>query len=257
MKKTFLFALVAMMALCTITMPACCVNFDDDDDFDDNRFYSESYSGVTDERDVAPFSRLKVSHALTVNVVYGEEQSVVVKADDSIVDKIMTEVHDGVLRVYVEDSWFKKLFKNKYHKVIVDVVVPELTAVDASGASDVKASGFKNENFTVKASGASNVVLDNIVVSGVTSFDASGASHLKANGECEKIIIRASGASDVSSRYFEASIADVSASGASDVDVTAHEEIRVDCSGASDVDYYGHPKIVDVNTSGASDVNRH
>jgi hypothetical protein len=257
MKKTFLFALVAMMALCTMTMPACCVNFDGDDDFDDSRFFSESYSGVSEHRDVAPFSRVKVSHALTVNIVQGEDQSVIVKADDSVIDKIMTEVHDGVLRVYVDDNWFKKTFKNKYHKVIVDVVVPELTALDASGASDVKASGFKNENFTVKASGASNVIIDNIVVSGVTSFDASGASHVKANGESEKVIIRSSGASDVSSRYFEASIADVSASGASDVDVTANDEIRVDCSGASDVDYYGHPKIVDVKTSGASDVSRH
>lgn len=255
MKKTILFALVAIMAI-SITTPACCVNFDGNDD-DDNRFYFESYSGSTEQRDVASFNRLKVSHALVVNVVQGDEQSVVVKADASVIDKIRTEVSDGVLKVYVDDNWVNKTFKNKYHKVIIDIVVPELTALDASGASDVKASGFKNETFTVKASGASNVILDDIIVSGVTSFEASGASHVKAYGESEKVIIKATGASNVASRNFETSVADVQASGASDVDVTANDEIRINCSGASDVNYYGHPKIVDVNTSGTSDVSGH
>ena len=255
MKKIFTFAFVAMMALFTTTVSACCIHCDFDDD--DDRFISDSYTGVSEQRDVAPFNRVKVSNALNVNIVQGEEQSVVVKADDSVIDKVRTDVNDGVLRIYIDDEWYNRMFRNKNRKVIVDIVVPELTALEASGASSVKVSELRNENFTVKASGASDIILSDIIVKETTSFEVSGASHVKADGKGEKVIIRASGASDVASRSFATNIADIHASGASDVDVTAYDEIRVECNGASDVDYYGHPKVVDVNTSGASDVNSH
>ena len=255
MKKLFAFAFFAMMALCTTTVSACCFNCDFDDD--DDRFCCDSYIGVTDHRDVATFNRVKLSNALIVNIVQGDEQSVIVKADDSVIDKVKTEVNDGVLRVYIDDEWYNKLFRNKNRKVLVDIVVPKLTALDASGACSVKVSELRNENFTVKASGASDVIFDDIIVKGTTSFEVSGASNVKVGGKGEKVIVKASGASDVALRNFATNIADVHASGASDVDVTAYDEIRVDCSGASDVDYYGRPKVVDVNTSGASDVNSH
>ena len=109
----------------------------------------------------------------------------------------------------------------------------------------------------MKASGASDIVINDFIVKEISSFEATGASHVKVNGKGEKIIIHASGASNVTSKNFAASVADVFASGASDVDVTAYDEIIVDCSGASDVDYYGNPKAVDISSSGASDVTRH
>ncbi len=49
----------------------------------------------------------------------------------------------------------------------------------------------------------------------------------------------------------------VKASGASDVSVHATDEIVIDSTGASDVDYYGNPKVVDINAAGSSDVNGH
>ena len=257
MKTTFILALAASFVLST-TASACCVHCDwDDDDDDDCKICGKSYNNTTETRDLAPFSRVRLSHAVNVNIVQGDEQTVVVMADDSIIDKVNTEVSDGVLRVYIDEDWFRRVFNKKTYKVTVDIVVPELTAIDASGATNVSVIGFRNENFTVKATGASDIRMSDIIVNGITSCEASGASKVKIAGKGEKVIIRASGASNVVSKDFATNVADVHASGASDVKVTAYDEITVDCSGASDVDYYGHPKAVDVNTSGASDVKSH
>lgn len=253
MKTTFILALAASFVLST-TASACCIHCDVDDDCN---ICGKSYTNTTETRVLDPFNRVRLSNALNVNIVQGDEQSVVVKADDSVIDKVKTEVKDGLLRVYIDEEWFRRVFNNKTNKVTVDIVVPELTALDAGGACNVNVSGFRNENFTVKASGASDINLSEFIVEGITSCEVSGASHLKLSGKGEKVIIHASGASNVVSKNFATNVADVHASGASDVDVTAYDEIRVDCSGASDVDYYEHPKAVDVSTSGASDVKSH
>ena len=255
MKTSVILAFAATLFFGTTTVSACCVNCNMTED--DCYISDKAYVNSTDVREVEPFSRVKLSNAISVNIVQGDEQSVVINADESIINKVKTEVNGSLLSVYIDEDWLKRNFRSKSHKVVVDITVPELTALDVSGACNVDVKGFRNENFTMKASGASNVVIDDFIVKEISSFEASGASNVKIFGKGEKVIIRASGASDVISKNFAANIADVHASGASDVNVTAYDEIRVDCSGASDVDYYGGPKAVDISSSGASDVTRH
>ncbi len=255
MKTSIILAFAATIFFGTTTVSACCVNCNMTED--DSYICDKANVNATDVREVEPFSRVKLSNAITVNIVQGDEQSVVINADESIINKVKTEVNGNLLSVYIDEDWFKRNFRSKSHKVVVDITVPELTALDVSGACNVDVKGFRNENFTMKASGASNVVIDDFIVKEISSFEASGASNVKIFGKGEKVIIRASGASDVISKNFAANIAVVHASGASDVNVTAYDEIRVDCSGASDVDYYGGPKAVDISSSGASDVTRH
>ena len=63
-----------------------------------------------------------------------------------------------------------------------------------------------------------------------------------------------SGASKVDTTDLHAARAKVSSSGASRAYVYATEEVSADLSGASSVTYYGEPKTVNKQVSGASSV---
>lgn len=211
---------------------------------------------VTETRDVSQFDRVKVSNSISVNIVCDAVQSVEVKADETIIADVRTEVHNGELNIYLNGK-HRFFGSSKKSKIEVFIAVPTLTAVDLNGASEMIVGEFSSNDFTASVSGASNLDIRKLTAKGIVDIDASGASDVDINGMAQEVLIRASGASDVSTRGLSASIAKVHASGASDVDVTAQDEIIVECSGASDVDYYGRPKAVDINTSGASDVNGH
>ena len=56
-------------------------------------------SGVeaSEERDVEAFSQIKVEHAIAVLVEVGPTQSVVVHADDNLLEDVKTRVDDATL----------------------------------------------------------------------------------------------------------------------------------------------------------------
>ena len=89
----------------------------------------------------------------------------------------------------------------------------------------------------------------------LVEIDASGASNVLARGEADDLVIKASGASDVEAGDLTAATVRVDASGASDVTIFATTSVTGDASGASNIDILGNPGSVDVDTSGASDVD--
>lgn len=86
-------------------------------------------------------------------------------------------------------------------------------------------------------------------------ISVSGASDLDGSGELVGYQLDVEGASDVNLRELTAEIVELDVSGASDVRVYASTSVDGEVSGASDVRIYGDPDTVQVDSSGASDVN--
>ena len=246
MKTSIFFAAAVSIIMGTATVTAC-------NDLTDP-IECKSYNVVIENRDVNAFDRVKLSCALTVNIVCADVQTLEIKADESLIDDVKTEVIDGELNVYLDG---KRSLWSKKRKIEVNITVPTLNSVDVSGACEVDVAGFTAEDFYVRATGASDIDIYNITAKGEFKMDISGASNVRADGSTDKITIHASGASDVSAKKVNANIADVHASGASDIDVTAFKEIYASGNGASDIDFYGNPKTVDISSSGASDIKGH
>ncbi len=246
MKTSIFFAAAISIMMGTATVMAC-------NDLTDP-IECNSSSIVIENREVSSFDRVKLSSALTVNIVCADVQTLEIKADESLIGDVKTEVNNGVLSVYLEG---KHVLWSKKRKIEVNITVPSLNSMDVSGACNVDVKGFAAEDFHLIASGASDIDLNGITAKGEMKLEVSGASNVRVSGVADKIVIRASGASDVSAMKVNANIADVRASGASDIDVTAFHEIYASGNGASDIDYYGNPKTVDLNSSGASDITGH
>jgi Putative auto-transporter adhesin, head GIN domain len=182
-----------------------------------------------EKRTVPAFASVNLSGAYDVEIVAQQEQSLEIEGDDNLLPLIKTEVKGGVLEIYTEKSFSTK------NKLRVRISVPQLEAIFASGASDIVASGVKTEDFNI---------------------DTSGAGSIKVTGETKTLGIEMSGAGNVDTRDLRAENVIVNSSGAASADVYASGELRINASGAGNVNYYGDPKNVSEEVSGAASVSK-
>jgi hypothetical protein len=182
-----------------------------------------------EKRTVPAFVAVDISGAFDVEIVAQKEQSLEIEGDDNLLPLIRTEVKNGVLDISTDEGFSTK------HKLRVRISVPNLDAINLSGASDIVASNIKSEDFKI---------------------DSSGASTIQISGETKTLDVEMSGASELDAREFIAQKVSVNSSGASNAEVYASEDLRVDSSGAGSVNYYGNPKNIVQDTSGAAKITK-
>jgi hypothetical protein len=189
---------------------------------------------ATELREVEGFDKIEVSGAcdLIVHVEPGVAQKVEVTADDNIVGKITTTVSGGELDIGRDSD--VKLLRPKT-PIRVEVWVPALLAIEASGASVIAVGGLHGEHF---------------------ELSSSGASHSTLRGAVDRLDISASGAGSISAQDLQAKSVFVDISGAGQAKVWASEALDVRISGAGNVTYWGSPASVTEKISGAGSLKK-
>jgi hypothetical protein len=207
-------------------------------------------SGVerTETRSVSTFKGVEVGGAFDVEITCGADTKVEIIGDDNLLDEIETEVRGGVLNIETRKSISPKL------KMRIRITTPDLVSLSSSGASDVVISGVKNEKFSVETSGAGSVKAS--IQTNDLRIETSGAGDVNINGSAKTLTMETSGAADINARDLKAEKVRVDVSGAGDVSVSVSEELNVTVSGAGDVQYYGNPKVVNQDVSGAGSLRK-
>lgn len=202
-----------------------------------------------ENRDHDGFTGISVGGGVDLYIAQSDKFEVEVVSDKDL-DKIETYVRSGVLYIKERgDSWSW----NK--KTEVYVKLPELEMLRASGGSDVENSGsFKGDKLELSSSGGSDVELD--LTYNEIDIDCSGGSDVEMSGSTNILWLNSGGGSDFDGYDLEAKEANIRSTGGSDVSVYASERLEVNASGASDVRYRGNPKYTNLDSSGASDIDR-
>jgi hypothetical protein len=204
-------------------------------------------------RQVKGFHGIEVSNAINLYLSQGEEETVVVSANDlKWREFIRTEVVDGILRISLDNrKWSRGNVKIKAY-----VSFTTLDKLSASGASDVFVDGvITGDHLFIDLNGASD--FKGAVNVKDLRLEQSGASDAHITGAVSGLAeIHSTGASDVKGYDLAVQNCSVHASGASDIRVTVKNELTADLSGASTVYYKGDGVVKDAKTSGASAVKR-
>ena len=108
-------------------------------------------SGVpaTQARDVAAFNSVELAGSNNVVIRVGEKQSVVVRADDNLLDRVTTEVQSGKLVIANTPGSF-----TTKSPMSVEVNVPTLNALTLSGSGNIVVSGIEAESLKVTLPGS-------------------------------------------------------------------------------------------------------
>ncbi len=210
---------------------------------------SSAAANDRETREVSGFNAIKVSSGIDLYLKMGDTESVEIVADDDIMDKIITRVEDGVLRIYVKDriSWRWRMERKAY------VTVKEIEKIDASAGSDVKGnSTITAYDLEINASSGSDVELD-VKVDNL-DLDVSSGSDAKMTGLAKNFRAEASSGADIHASELRTKNCEVRVSSGSDASVNVSNELTARASSGGDIRYTGNPEIKDISESSGGDV---
>lgn len=207
----------------------------------------------SEDRDVSGFEAVDFSGFGRVTIEQGDEYEVTVTGSGDLVDRLDTEVRGDTLYIDLESRFEFWLFSLGDRDLDIKVVMPELTALNISGAADVDVEGFEADALDLELSGAGELVANDLDVRDLT-VEMSGAGSVRLDGVADTQDITISGAVDFDGRDLEGKDVTVEMSGAGSATVWARDTLEATVSGAGSVEYYGDPRV-DKNVSGAGTVN--
>lgn len=206
-------------------------------------------SGPVVERDV-PVDDVRAVELATsgdLTVRRGDAPSLTVRAAESVQDRLVSRVRDGVLKL---DSRSTFGFSNLGHVEYV-LVVPELDEVVVSGSGDVHAADVSGANLRVSVDGSGDVEVTGVDAEQVrVSIGGSGDVELVGRADAADLGVDGSGGIDADDLVVGAVRASIDGSG--EIGVHARDTLDAEIGGSGTVSYTGDPRVTsDIGGSGS------
>lgn len=203
---------------------------------------------VSEARTVAAFSGVRIGDRLQGQVHRGP-QALTLTVDENLLPLIETRVRDGVLDIDNPDPT-TTLAPSPGARI--DITAPRLSSLVAHGGASLRGEAA-GETLAVEATGAGLLELA-LTVDATLTATASGAGRMRLTGTAQKVVLIASGTSDVTSTLPSPEV-DVTASGTAKVRVHATRKVRITASGAASVVVVGNPADRTVEKTGVASVS--
>lgn len=185
---------------------------------------------------IADFDRIWVNVPADIKIEPAEIPTIVLSAEQKVLDAIQITSSNGQLRVEVNGSF------QTQKPVNITIGARRLSELDFSGSCDVLVSGPYDPAFGLKARDASSVSLNNLNLTRLNT-DLSGSSELQATGAVTELSLNATDASSFDGTGLTAESARVEASGASEANLEVTSILVVKIKDAASVYYAGEPTI--------------
>lgn len=200
-------------------------------------------------RNTGLFTSIEVQNGIDVYLTQGEPAPLTVEAQEKLIDYLITEVKDGVLKVYFDKNVsFVKMAR-------VHVTAPKIVRINTSGGSDFEGETvISGKELVIEASGGSDIKME--VDLGNLGIKTSGGSDVYISGKADKLVVKTSGGSDLHGGDLVVHTAKLESSGGSDIRIHVLDELIAVASGGSDIVYRGNPSILKIESSSSSDVTK-
>jgi hypothetical protein len=187
---------------------------------------SNEGSGVAaaETRNVATFNSVELAGSNNVVIRVGEKQSVVVRADDNLLDRVTTEVRSGKLVI----ANLPGSFTTK-SPMSVAVNVPTLDALTLTGSGNIVVDGIEAENLEVTL---------------------PGSGTLTGSGTATQLEVTVSGSGTVQFTRLVANDVRAIVSGSGSILITATKSLDASVSGSGAILYAGDPQDVTKSVTG-------
>jgi hypothetical protein len=266
MKNKILFTLVSLALVCLL--PAC-----------NGTIYggpgSQSVRGSgtasTENRSVSNVTGVDLGTPGTLDITIGTNDSLIVEADDNLLQYIQTDVRGGILEINTQPGITMQLVVPiKYH-----LTVTRLNSLGISSSGDITAPDLKTNDFSISISSSGNLSMAKLDCSSLqVRISSSGDARISAlNAKTISVDISSSGNLDIlggsvprqtvsigssgqySARNLASESANVNLSSSGDATLQVSTSLTGSLSSSGDINYVGNP-IVNVSTSSSGRTNQ-
>jgi Putative auto-transporter adhesin, head GIN domain len=173
----------------------------------------------------------------TVTVTIGDEPELVITAGENVIDRLTSDVVDGVLVLGTSGPGFGTLGPVTY-----DLTIPTLEAVTVSGSGDVTVGRVATGSLALDISGSGEITAETIAAESIDAV-ISGSGTIGLAGKSARQDVEISGSGRHEAADLVSADVDVLVSGSGSADVTATDSLTVTVSGSGSVTYGGDPSV--------------
>lgn len=204
---------------------------------------------VTADRSTSQkFTKINVSTGLDLYLSQGTKNKVTLEADENLHDIIITEVNDGVLKIYSE----KSIWQAKARKVFV--TVKNLEGLTATSGSDVYTEDVLKVE-TIKVSATSGADIRIALDADTVETSATSGSDIRISGTANNHTSRANSGASIEAYKLISKNATVNVSSGADINIYASESINAKASSGGDIDFKGNPREINKKSSSGGSVS--
>lgn len=194
------------------------------------------------------FSEVYMDGDYQVNLIQGAEEYLEIEAQENIVDLFELEKDDGkTISINVKADYTLA----PTNQIIITIGFKDLEVINAYGHSRFfSEQTLKFEDLFIGLNGASYIQTP--LTANNLRMQFSGATNGQLTGTATNLNVTLSGGSNLHAKELTTSNTHASVNGASYVAINVKEYLNAVTSGAGTIEYYGDPKKVDQQSSGAS-----
>ena len=195
---------------------------------DDEDLYVGANNLATEERFVAVFTGLRISDNMRATVNFGDEAEVLLTANENILDRIRTDVDNGVLEV--------SLLRGNYRDIDIslEITIPELSFLKSTDDAEIVAGTFLD--------------MDEL------RLEASDDAEIAIMGTVNELTLQSSDGAEVHAFDLIATTCDARVSDGADAEVTVENSLSGRVTDGGDLYYRGTPNTIDVSTYDGGEV---
>ncbi|MDF2433680.1 MAG: hypothetical protein JWP44_3311 [Mucilaginibacter sp.] len=208
------------------------------------------------DRHLSGFSAVSVGGSFDVYITQGNTESVKVEAPADVINKVITEVDGGVLKIYNKhDNWNWGEWWGHHKKIVIYVTAKSLNSVGLSGSGDVYfKDGITANSLKLRISGSG----DMSGKVGVKTLESSisGSGDMRLSGRADNSTVSVVGSGDFAARNLVTVNSMVRVTGSGDATINASEKVDAAIHGSGDIHYTGAAKNISSSKTGSGDVSR-
>lgn len=230
------------LSITAILLSSCNFNFDTGETGNGNV--------ITEERDVSQdFSEVRGSAGLDVYLTQGNENKIVVEADENLLQYISTDIEGGKLHVTTSSNIGRSKAKKVY------ITFKELTNIEASSGADVIGNSIiKSQNLSLKSSSGAGLTVE--VFSQDLSIKSSSGAEIVISGKASSLNADASSGAEIDAEKLLVITCIADASSGAEITVNVKDKLETNVSSGGEIKYYGNPISVNSNKSSSGSVRK-
>lgn len=206
---------------------------------------------TTISRTTSEYESIEVAGSFDVELVSGKEGNIKIKGEENLVEFIIVEVKNNVLKLYIDKS--KQLQTSINKKIVVTVPFDKINAIALSGSGDVNTKNkVGGSSLALKLIGSGDMKITTDATKVTASLKGSG--DILLSGKTTELDLNLVGSGDINGKDLVADKATVKVSGSGDVKVNSRKQLLASVVGSGAIHYKEKPESLDKTVKGSGSI---